>query len=77
MASEREQIRNALLRRFRMIYARRLRCCLVRQKFNARSGKRRIAPRPPGQRDSQHVLNTTRLVNNLLDMARIHPAALI
>lgn len=32
MASEREQIRNALLWRFRMIYARRLRCCLVRQK---------------------------------------------
>ncbi len=77
MASEREQIRNALRRRFRMIYARRLRCCSVRQKLNARSGKRRITPRPPGQRDSQHVLNTTRLVNNLLDMARIRPAALI
>ncbi len=33
MASEREQIRNALLRRrFRMIYALRSRCCSVRQK---------------------------------------------
>ncbi len=77
MASEREQIRTPCWRRFRMIYVRRLRCCSAGRNLNARSGERRIAPRPPGSEIRQHVLNTTRLVNNLLDMREFSPAALI
>ena len=36
-----------------------------------RSGQRRFEARAAGNEIRQHVLNTTRLVNNLLDMARI------
>lgn len=53
MASEREQIRNALL----AALSHDLRTPLTvlfgqAENLNAQSGKRRIAPRPPGQRDS-------------------------
>ncbi|XNM89847.1 hypothetical protein ACLK1X_04105 [Escherichia coli] len=54
-----------------MIYALRSRYCSVRQKSNARSGGERSPDARQASEIRRHVLNTTRLVNNLLDMARI------
>ncbi|XNM53508.1 histidine kinase dimerization/phospho-acceptor domain-containing protein [Escherichia coli] len=72
MASEREQIRNALLAALSHDLRTPLTVLLGQaEDLNARSGKRRIAPRPPGQRDSSACAEHHRLVNNLLDMARI------
>ncbi len=73
MASEREQIRNALL----AALSHDLRTPLTvlfgqAEILTLDLASEGIAPRPPGASEiRQHVLNTTRLVNNLLDMARI------
>ncbi len=71
MASEREQIRNALLAALSHDLRTPLTVLFGQAEILTLDLASEGSPRPPTSEIRQHVLNTTRLVNNLLDMARI------
>ncbi len=71
LTSERESLRNSLLAALSHDLRTPLTVLFGRGNSDPRSGQRRFKACSAGNEIRQHVLNTTRLVNNLLDMARI------
>ena len=76
MASEREQIRNALLAALSR-FTHSLTVLFGQAEILTLDLASEGSPHAPRPAIRQHVLNTTRLVNNLLDMARIQSGGLI